>query len=133
MKNWIVFLLGLISGIVLTFVVMMLLAMRSDTSKNGMTFFDEPGKCLSTKSFEVIQVVDNNYALAHEVEWSTALETYVSKGLLVLITNDDGEYYYDNQVIEIPKGMYMRQVGIYEYRTKMEINKTVPIVKLMKK
>ena len=133
MKKWVVFLLGMIAGGVLTFVMMLVLAIGANTSSNGMTLFDEPGDCLSTKTFEVIQVVDNNHALAHEVEWNAVLESYMSTGLLVLLTNDNGEYYYDNQVIEVPKGMCMRQVGIYKYQTRMEIDKTVPIVKLMSK
>lgn len=113
--------------------MMLVLAIGANTSSNGMTLFDEPGDCLSTKTFEVMQVVDNNHALAHEVEWNAVLESYMSTGLLVLLTNDNGEYYYDDQVIEVPKGMCMRQVGIYKYQTRMEIDKTVPIVKLMSK
>ena len=135
MKKWVVFLLGMIAGGVLTFVMMLVLAIGANTSSNGMTLFDEPGECLSTKTFEVMQVVDNNHALAHEVEWNELLERYVQTGLglLVLVTNDNGEYYYDDQIIEVPQGMCMRQVGIYRYQTRMDMEKTVPIVKLMSK
>ena len=81
------------------------------------------------------QVVDNSHALAHEVEWNELLERYVQTGLglLVLVTNDNSEYYYDDQIIEVPQGMCMRQVGIYRYQTRMDMEKTVPIVKLMSK
>lgn len=133
MKKWVVFLLGMIAGGILTFVMMLILAMGANSGSNGMTLFDKPGECLSTKSFEVMQVVDNNHALAHEVEWNELLERYMPTDLLVLLTNDNGEYYYDDQIIEVPKGMCMRQVGIYKYQTRMEIDKTVPIVKLMNK
>lgn len=137
MKKWVVFLLGLISGVVLTLVTMVILAMGANTNanNNGVTFFDKPGECLNAKAFEVMQVVDNNHALAHEVEWNDVLERYVQTGLglLVLVTNDNGEYYYDNQIIEVPQGMCMRQVGIYRYQTRMDMEKTVPIVKLMSK
>ena len=113
---------------------MIVLAVGADTSSYGMTLFDEAGDCLSTKSFEVMQVVDNNHALAHEVEWNEVLRRYIPTDLLVLLTNDNGEYYYDDQIIEIPKGMCMRQIGIYKYQTiKEDIYKTVPIVKLMSK
>ena len=54
-------------------------------------------------------------------------------GLLVVVTNDNGEYYYDDQIIEVPQGMCMSQVGIYRYQTRMDMEKTVPIVKLMSK
>lgn len=137
MKKWVVFLLGLISGVVLTLVTMVILAMGANTNanNNGVTLFDKPGECLNAKAFEVMQVVDNNHALAHEVEWNDVLERYVQTGLglLVLVTNDNGEYYYDNQIIEVPQGMCMRQVGIYRYQTRMDMEKTVPIVKLMSK
>lgn len=137
MKKWVVFLLGLISGVVLTLVTMVILAIGANTNanNNGVTLFDQPGECLNAKAFEVMQVVDNNHALAHEVEWNDVLERYVQTGLglLVLVTNDNGEYYYDNQIIEVPQGMCMRQVGIYRYQTRMDMEKTVPIVKLMSK
>jgi hypothetical protein len=137
MKKWVVFLLGLISGVVLTLVTMVILAMGANTNanNNGVTLFDQPGECLNAKAFEVMQVVDNNHALAHEVEWNDVLETYMQtgSGLLVLVTNDNGEYYYDDQIIEVPQGMCMRQVGIYRYQTRMDMEKTVPIVKLMNK
>lgn len=137
MKKWVVFLLGMIAGGVLTFVVMLVLAIGANTNanNNGVTLFDQPGEYLNAEAFKVMQVVDNTHALAHEVEWNELLERYVQTGLglLVLVTNDNGEYYYDDQIIEVPQGMCMRQVGIYRYQTRMDMEKTVPIVKLMSK
>lgn len=116
---------------------MVILAMGANinANNNGVTLFDQHGECLNAKAFEVMQVVDNNHALAHEVEWDDVLERYMQtgSGLLVLVTNDNGEYYYDDQIIEVPQGMCMRQVGIYRYQTRMDMEKTVPIVKLMSK
>lgn len=80
-----------------------------------------------------MQVVGNDCALAHEVEWDSFLQRYKTKDLLVLIMNDNGEYYYDEQIIKVPKGKCMRQVGIYKYQAKSGIEKTVPIVMLMNK
>ena len=50
-----------------------------------------------------------------------------------LQTEFNGELYYDDQMIEVPKGKCMRQIGVYEYQTKSENWKTVPIVQLMNK
>lgn len=120
MKNWLVFLLGFIVGIVCTIFAAVIIA-DSQSNDKGMTFFEQPGECLVTQGLHVLQALDGNYALALEY----------SNNLLVLVTNDDGEYYYDQQYIEVPKGKYMRQIGIYRYQTKSEDWKTVPIVKLM--
>lgn len=123
MKKWIVFLLGFISGIVLTFIALIVIG-TATTINNRMTIFEQPGECLSTNNFEVMQVVDDGCALAHEVEWNSILERYMPTDLLVLVINDNGEYYYDDQIIKVPQGKCMRQVGIYKY---------LPIVKLMDK
>ena len=123
MKKWIVFVLGFVSGMVFLFLVLLIIG-KSYAINDGMTYFEKPGKCISTKDFEVMQVVGEGYALAREKKG------YVG-GILVLVTNDNGELYYDDQVIEVPKGKCMRQIGVYEYQTKSENWKTVPIVQLM--
>ncbi len=125
MKKWIVFVLGFVSGIVFLFLVLLIIG-KSSSNDNGMTYFEKPGKCISTKDFEVMQVVGEGYALAREKKG------YVG-GILVLVTNENGELYYDDQVIKVPEGKCMRQIGVYEYQTRMETIKTVPIVQIMDK
>lgn len=123
-KGW-VFLLGFISGVAFLFIVSLILA--SNVQKDdGMTFFEEAGECLSTQPFEVFQVLDNGVALASEIEeqhssWNSTTD------LTVLLINDEGKYYYDDQVITIPDGMCMRQIGVYKYTTNSGRDKTVPI------
>lgn len=131
MKKWIVFVLGFVSGIVFLFLVLLIIG-KSSLNDEGMTYFEKPGKCISTKEFEVIQVIGDGYALAREIVDRTSLIN-IPSGLLVLVTNDNGELYYDDQIIEVPKGKCMRQIGVYEYQTKSENWKTVPIVQLMNK
>jgi hypothetical protein len=120
MKKGVVFLLGFFAGIVFTFVVTMIVTKVSNANDNGITMFEQPGKKVSGENFVVLQVVDDNYALAYDY-----------RGLVVLVMNDNGEYYYDNQTIYVPNGKCMRQVGVYKYQTKTEDWKTVPIVKIM--
>lgn len=133
MKNWLAFLLGFISGIVFIIFVAAALAGGSEdkTRDNGMTLFEQPAECLSTNRFEVMQVISDNYALAYEQKYESYINQYINTDLLVLITNDNGEYYYDDQVIKVPKGKCARQIGVYKYQTKLENWKTVPIVKIM--
>ena len=123
MKNFIVFILGLISGGVLTIGLIMILAIGANESDKGMTMLEQPGECMSTNSFSVTQVIDENAALARETD--------LFSDLLVLLVNDEGILYYDNQVISIPEGKCARQVGVYKYTTHSGIEKTVPIVKIM--
>ena len=131
MKKWIVFVLGFVSGIVFLFLVLLIIG-KSSSNDNGMTYFEKPGKCISKKDFKVFQVIGEGYALAEErLEFSSGIT--LPGNLLVLVTNDNGELYYDDQIIEVPKGKCMRQIGVYEYQTKSENWKTVPIVQLMNK
>ena len=88
MKKGVVFLLGFFAGVVFTFVVTMIIAKVSNANDNGITMFEQPGKKVSEENFVVLQVVDDNYALAYDY-----------RGLVVLVMNDNGEYYYDNQTI----------------------------------
>jgi hypothetical protein len=133
MKKWIVFLLGFIAGVVFTFIGILILGANSNNSNDGITLFEQPGDCLSENQFEVIQALGENYALAYEQEYDNHLNSYLSTDLLVLITNNEGEYYYDNQKINVPKDKCMRQIGIYEYITNSGLQKTVPVVTLMDK
>ena len=48
--------------------------------------------------------------------------------LMVLLINYDGKSYYDDQKIKIPANKCARQIGTYQYHTKMGIDKTVPAV-----
>lgn len=123
-RKWVVYALGIVSGIALTFIVLYLMAGCS--SSNGVKYFEKPGDCISTNSFKVFQVLDDGVALANEIE-----EYDLPTGIVVLLINKDGKYYYDDQVIEIPEGKCARQVGVYTYPTKMEIERTVPIVEIM--
>lgn len=123
MKKWILFVLGFVSGMVFLFLVLLIIG-KTYATNDGMTYFEKPGKCISTKDFEVMQVVGEGYALAKEKKG------YVG-GILVLVTNENGELYYDDQVIKVPEGKCMRQIGVYEYQTRMETTKTVPIVQVM--
>lgn len=132
MKKWVVFLLGFISGVVFIVFLSLVIVAGWESDDRGMTFFESPGECLSTNQFEVMQALNDNYALAYEQEYKKYLG-YVRTDLLVLVTNEEGEPYYDEQIIKVPNGKCMRHIGIYKYQTKSEDWKTVPIVQLMDK
>jgi hypothetical protein len=51
-------------------------------------------------------------------------------GTLVLLIGDENTYFYDEQIVEVPKNKIARHTGTYQYETKNEILKTVPVIEL---
>jgi hypothetical protein len=47
--------------------------------------------------------------------------------MVVLFIADENTHYYDDQIISVPRGKCVRQIGTYQYETKMGY-KTVPAV-----
>ncbi|MBR4414754.1 MAG: hypothetical protein IKS59_05520, partial [Aeriscardovia sp.] len=123
-KIW-VYLLGVLSGVVLTIFASYLI---NKTNFSDITFFDEPGEIVTTQSiigeteivngFEVFQVLDDGVALATGNEWYT-------RDLIVLLWNDKGEQYYDNQDVIAPHGKCFRQIGIYKYESKDKMHRAI--------
>lgn len=130
MKKLFIFIGGVVCGAILMIVVSMLIAGRNSTY-NGITLFEKEGECISENSFQVFQVLDSGEALANEVKqgYSTTIPT----GLTVLFLNEDGQAYYDDQVIKMPSGKCAKQIGIFKYSAKSGMEKTVPIVGIRNK
>ncbi len=132
-KIWVYF-LGMLSGIVITIIVLFVLGAiikaKNDpgiTMSNGMSFFETPGEIIDETSFKVFQALDDGTALAEGK--GDGHSVYL--GLHVLLYNEEGTPYYDEQIITLPKGKCFRQVGIYRYPAKSGIDKTVPIIMIM--
>ena len=140
MKKWLIFIGGILTGIVLTVVLGLVLSSISkdktpteneteiSDQPDGVTIFDEPGEIMNSKSYKVFQVVFDNGALVNE-----ELENDIYLGTVFLLINDEDKYYYDDEIIKVPQGKVVRQIGIYKYPTKRDIIKTVPIIKIMDK
>ena len=131
-KIW-VYLLGILSGVILTFIVLFLIGLsRTNTnhpnSIPGLTFFDEPGEQMSDKSYEVFQALGPGAALAKGKEDEFSSFYF---GLHVLLWDENGTPFYDEQIVTAPQGKCFRQIGVYNYPTKVGIDKTVPVVTLM--
>ncbi|MCM1078484.1 MAG: hypothetical protein NC344_00155 [Bacteroidales bacterium] len=128
MKKIGIFIAGFICGILSMVILAAIVTNRSSNLPSGMTLFDEKGDVISENSFKVFQVLDSGDALALELG-----EYSISTGLVVLFLNEESNAYYDDQVITVPAGKCVRQIGTYKYTTKNEIEKTVPVVVLRSK
>ena len=124
-KIW-VYILGVLTGVIVTFVLVGILgivisakdAISANDSKSidNLTFFEEPGEVMSDTSYEVFQTLGDNAAIAY------------GKSLKVLVWQEKGYPYYDGQIINLPNGKCFRQVGIYK-----DIVSTLPVVTIMDK
>ena len=93
MKKWVVYLLGILTGVVLTQVGITLFAYISNAnSDDGITFFENPGKIAEDKAFKVFQVLDDDAALV-KAQSDEEFDLYFGK--VYLLVNDEDEFYYD--------------------------------------
>ena len=126
MKKTLVFILGIITGIVLT-ILFAAIAYNSSTvtsGDSGLNLFDQPGDCLVSKSsLKIFQTLQQNAALAR-------IKDDYSSGVYLLV-NKENQSYYDDQVVKLPAGKCFKQIGTYQYPTKDDRLKTVPVVQIM--
>lgn len=118
---------GIVTGCVLLFVIGCIInAKNSSAEKEDIVMFDSPRNAVPGKSFKVVQVLPDGNALA------SVDNVYDDNfGVVVLFLGDENTSYYDDQKIEIPKGKVAKQIGNYSYMSRMKIEKTVPVVKIM--
>lgn len=128
MKNVLIYLAGFISGVVFIFVLALFVSRTSaDNKVEGLTVFEQPAEVISSSSFEVFQVVQNGNALARMGERNSYGTGYNYYGMVVLLLADENTHYYDDQIVNVPKGKCAMQIGTYQYETK-DGYKTVPVV-----
>ncbi len=128
MKKWLVFGGGFLSGVVLTFLILLIIGLANSNNNGliGATYFDKPAEEINVDSFEVMQVIQDNAALVRSKDFSTY-------GTIYLLVNDSGRYYYDDEIINISGKQKVMHIGIYKYDTKSGIEKTVPIIRVFDK
>ena len=123
MKSFLIFIGGFVTGILVTILFAHLVSIEDKPNDGpiGLTKFPEKGECIPVKKeLEIFQVVEPTMALAETGDFPDRI--------MVLLINYDGKSYYDNQKIALPSKKCARQIGTYQYRTRMGIDKTVPAV-----
>lgn len=128
-KIW-VYLLGILSGVIFAIFVSFII---NKAKNSDISFFDEPGEIVTAESFgrnipvlnlKVFQVLGDGAALAMGDDW-------FSSDLIVLLLNEEGKQYHDNQNVIATNGKCFRQIGIYKYKSQDKVHRTVPVVTLM--
>ena len=127
MKNWLIFLGGVVTGVILTFLIAFIITYSGSNSPAGVTNFDQPGQVVHESSVKVMQVVADNAALVRGKDDSSD-DWYF--GPVYLLRNYDGKYYTDDEIVKKPSGKVFRQTGVYKYEAKSGDYKTVAIIEL---
>lgn len=138
MKNWMIFLCGLLTGVVLTIIVAFIINTSQKNSNvvetevqqqedDGVKLFEEPGDIMEGNSFKVFQVIATDGALVKGKSGRSDLYY----GMVYLLINREGKSYYDDEIVNVPKGKVVRQMGIYHYPTRDGFEKTVPIIEIV--
>ena len=135
---------GFIAGVLATLFVGYLLVIAKepiDDGLIGLTVFPQKEDCLKTTSksksteIDIFQVVEPNMALGN-IKNFTDKKMYggdnyrdydIASDVVVLLINYDGKTYYDDQKIDVTSKC-VRQIGTYQYSTKIGLEKTVPAV-----
>ena len=122
MKKWLIYVLGIITGVILTFAFAFCVNLSNNSGIIGLEMLEEPGDYMEYSQFEVFQVVESGCALAHADD---------SFGAIVFIMPDEKQQFYDGQEIILKSDQRAQHVGIYRYNTKLEIEKTVPAIRII--
>ncbi len=145
MKNFLIFIGGFVAGILTTILVVNIIASASKPMDNGIlgfTKFPKKGDCLTTTSknksseIEIFQVIKPNMALGNlryytekkHPDGESYLDYDVENEVVILLLNNNGVTYYDDQKIEVSQKC-VRQIGTFQYTTNNnQFDKTVPAV-----
>lgn len=111
---------------VLTIAVLFVIGItNSNANESDITIAEQQTVFTTATKFEVFQVLgDGALANCEEKEHSTSFFT----GPVVYIVTDGQNLFYDDQVIEVPKGKKAMQIGTFRYETKLG-EKIVPVIK----
>ena len=122
MNKWLVYVLGIITGFVLTLVLAFYVNLSNDSGIVGLKLFEKPGDNMEYSQFKVFQVLEPGGALAHADD---------PFGAIVFIIPNEKQQFYDDQSIVLKNDQCAQYVGTYKYGTKMGMEKTVPAVKII--
>lgn len=130
MSKGVTYILGILTGFVLTVGISFIIAktQNSGSNSNGISMFEERGQAMTESSFKIFQTLDDTHALANGISNEEYGWYY---GMTVMIIGNENDHFYDDQIIKKTSNKKFYQVGTYKYQTKSEDFKTVPIIALL--
>ncbi len=119
-KSILIYVGGIVTGIIIMCVLSLCVAKHN--ADGGLVLFEQPGQKIEVAELRIIQVLNNESALA------TSTDLSVSYGTVFLLLPKEGISYYDDQKIIVPSGKFARQIGTYRYMSANDVEKTVPVI-----
>jgi len=127
MKSFGFYVLGIITGVILTPFTIGIIDGYNSAVENydnpygirGLKMLEQKKNCITSNNLEIFQTLTEGIALARPVG---------DYNVLVLLIDDTGRLFYDGEKIKNPTNHCAKQVGTYTYKTKAELQKTVPAV-----
>lgn len=122
MKKGVVFILGVLTGILLTFIFAVIYShhLESDPENDPrITYFDTPSEFTGSDKYEVFQVLRNG-ALARSDDF-----------VVVYIIANGQNTFYDDQIIRATNGYKFIQLGTYRYSSKLG-ERVVPVIEVQR-
>lgn len=117
------FFLGVVTGVVLTFVVLIVigLVIQKSDANFPVQYLEKPVSYENKKetSFRVFQVL-GNAALATEISADGVIRLFTGNTVVLL-----GKDYYNNEVITVKNP---QRIGTYSYTNKNDTQMTVPVI-----
>ena len=91
---------------------------------DDVNWFNREGVCITTSDLKVLHVLGVGRALVGEKN-DELLEAPI-----MLLVNDEQPHFYDEQIIEMPAKKCAKHVGNFNFQTKDDDTKTVPVIKI---
>ena len=110
---------------IVLFILIMLPVAVFGQNTTGLIMFDTPGDVLAIRSFKVSRSMDEGFAIANGLS-DRKFNSYY--GLTVLL-NQEGKYFCDDEIVNVPADKEARIVGVYKYRDE---DRTVPVIQFYK-
>ena len=117
------FFLGVLTGIVLTFVgSFIIVSVNQKSEDSAIQYLENPVSYENKKetSFRVFQVLGNKALATEASNNGSRYESYLGNTVLLL-----GENFYNDQVVNVKNA---QRVGTYNYTNNVGIPMTVPII-----
>lgn len=122
MRKWLIFVFGIITGIILTFAFALCYSGFNKSGIVGLELFDTPDECMEYSEIEIFQVIESGCALANADD---------SFNAIVFLIPNERQQFYDGQKIILKNDQCVQRVGTYKYTTKSGSDKTIPAVRII--